>query len=410
MMRWSSRMTALASLAVCVVGGPIMGQETAARLTRVPGTPGEAAAVLVSGAPLVHTAQLLPSDARGQLVGAGDLPAQIRQVLTNLELVLATSQASLTDLVKLNFYVTDDNVAAAVRAELARRWPEEAPATCFVVTRLPLPGAEVALDAVACSRESWPPATSPRRRAAGVATTSPGEHAVICPPAGRVYVAGQAEKGNLREATRRTLGSLEATLRFLQLEWSDVGQLKSFVTPLAEVAEAEAEVRAFFGERPIPPLVWVEWESSLPIEIELVAGARSSPAVAAASTDTRDLEFLTPPGMTTPTIYSRVTRMPGSQTIYVSGLYGEPGRDGAAQVEQIFARLRTILERLDSDLTHLVKATYYVVDNDASVRLNELRPRYYDPRRPPAASKAQVRGVGRTGTTITLDMIAVPAR
>jgi len=40
--------------------------------------------------------------------------------------------------------------------------------------------------------------------------------------------------------------------------------------------------------------------------------------------------------------------------------------------------------------------------------LNELRPLYYDPKRPPAASKAQVSGIGWPNRSITMDLIAVP--
>ena len=62
------------------------------------------------------------------------------------------------------------------------------------------------------------------------------------------------------------------------------------------------------------------------------------------------------------------------------------------------------------DFRHLVKATYYVSDDPASRALNELRPRHYDPARPPAASKAMVAGVGAPGRAITLDMIAVSTK
>jgi hypothetical protein len=55
-----------------------------------------------------------------------------------------------------------------------------------------------------------------------------------------------------------------------------------------------------------------------------------------------------------------------------------------------------------------VKATYYISTDEASAKLNQLRPRFYDPQRPPGASKAPVAGTGRAGKTITLDMIAVP--
>ena len=69
-----------------------------------------------------------------------------------------------------------------------------------------------------------------------------------------------------------------------------------------------------------------------------------------------------------------------------------------------------MLEKTGSDFRHLAKATYYVADDEASRKLGELRPKFYDPRRPPAASKAVVPGVGLAGKTVTLDMIAVAPR
>ncbi|MDB5264114.1 MAG: putative translation initiation inhibitor, yjgF family, partial [Adhaeribacter sp.] len=48
-----------------------------------------------------------------------------------------------------------------------------------------------------------------------------------------------------------------------------------------------------------------------------------------------------------------------------------------------------------------------VSGDQSSTHLNELRPKYYDPKRPPAASKALVKKVGMAGKSITLDMIGV---
>ena len=57
---------------------------------------------------------------------------------------------------------------------------------------------------------------------------------------------------------------------------------------------------------------------------------------------------------------------------------------------------------------HLVKATYYVNDDDLNKWHNTVRPDYFSPRRPPAASKASVSGVGRAGHGIAMDFIVVP--
>jgi enamine deaminase RidA (YjgF/YER057c/UK114 family) len=253
------------------------------------------------------------------------------------------------------------------------------------VTPLPHPDALAALDAVA---------TSDAKDAKRTRT------AAVLPPGSRIYISGQAEKGkDLAEATRKTLASLDATLKFLGRTRGDVVQAKAFLTPMKGVEAARKELASFFGDR-VPPLAFVEWKMTPPIEIELVvAGGKSR--------DGDMIEFLTPPGMTASPIYSRVTRINRGPTIYVGSLYG-PTTSPAAEVEGAFTSLKKVLDDTGSDWKHLAKATYYVSTDAISGKLNELRPKYYDPRRPPAASKAMVTGVGRPGTW-TLDMIAVPA-
>ncbi len=55
----------------------------------------------------------------------------------------------------------------------------------------------------------------------------------------------------------------------------------------------------------------------------------------------------------------------------------------------------------------LSRATYYVADADANTALNKIRPEFYDPQRPPAASNASVIATGVDRTSVTLDVIAV---
>jgi enamine deaminase RidA (YjgF/YER057c/UK114 family) len=212
----------------------------------------------------------------------------------------------------------------------------------------------------------------------------------------------------LKTATRKTLDSLRSTLKFLGRTDQDIVQLKAFVTPMSAAEDVRQIVAEFFGGNVAPPLVLVEWESTAPIEIELVASG--GPTAKDDRERASNVEFLTPPGMTASPVFSRVARIHRGPTIYISGLYGRKASPGAEQVKEIFATLADALRATGSDLRHLAKATYYVADDDASRALNELRPKYFDPLRPPAASKAMVRRVGRAGKTITLDMIAAPVR
>ncbi|MCA9160646.1 MAG: RidA family protein [Planctomycetales bacterium] len=98
----------------------------------------------------------------------------------------------------------------------------------------------------------------------------------------------------------------------------------------------------------------------------------------------------------------------GVSRIYFAGLVATAAGDGASQVISIYEQLDSVLEQCGSDFEHLVKATYYVSDDDASQQLNKLRPNYYNPQRPPAASKAIVPSVAIPQRSISIDMIATP--
>jgi enamine deaminase RidA (YjgF/YER057c/UK114 family) len=69
-----------------------------------------------------------------------------------------------------------------------------------------------------------------------------------------------------------------------------------------------------------------------------------------------------------------------------------------------------VLASFGSDFQHLAKATYYVTNDEIAKAHNAIRPKFYDPARPPAASKALVEGTGHNGSRYVMDMIAVPAK
>ncbi len=348
-----------------------------------------AAAVVVEGSiPLAYTAQLFPLDDAGQVISPGQADRQSEAVLDHLQAVLVRGHSGLDRLVRVHVYAARNDVVPAFRAAFAKRSLGAArPAITYVVGPLRYPDALVAVDAIA--------AAPGEGRGGDIALLTPGS---------RVFVSGQAEAATeMSEATRKTLESLAATLDHLGLKKSDVVQLKAFLRPISSAADVEREVAAFLGMGNAPPLVLVAWESeNSPIEIELVANGANRQGESA-------VEYVTPPGLKASPVFSRVAVVPDGPLIFVGGLYGPKEADGRAQTQAIFALLKDLLSQAGSDFRHLVKATYYVSDDDASRALNELRPDYFDPSRPPAASKAAVAGVGAEGRGLTLDMIAVPA-
>lgn len=359
---------------------------------------GSSLAVVVGGVPLVHTSQIFPASAAAVPTEPAD---QVRQVLQRLDEALKPAGSSLAQAVKLNVYVNHPSVTSLVEQQLAAKFAgAHKPAVSFVTTALPEASQVVAMDAVAVSSKADVKQVE-RLKPAAKGKASP---AAILPAGPRVYISGQAEKGDgtLADATRLTMKSLFDTLAWLELSPADVVEVKAFVTPMKESSVAINEMIKAFGDQAPAPISLVEWTSSLPIEIELVAAARPK-------NNAPVCEFLTPPGMTASPLYARVVRADSPKTIYISGLYGSTNEpSGEAEVRELFAITERLTAAAGSDLQHLVKATYYVTDNDVSTWHNKLRPMFYDPARPPAASKAMVLGTGREKRTITWDLIAVP--
>lgn len=386
---------------ICAALAVFLPKAASAQLRRIePTDSGIPAAVVVKNRALIHTTQLLPlADDGKTIVGGNDAGKQFDRLLDRLKTLLAAEGSSLNEIVKLNVYVTSNAVATTVRKRMAKRFDKaHRPATAFVVTPLPHAQALVAFDAVAATtrgglmRNAWGPLT----------------RVVVSPKRGRlVYISGQAErKGDLAEATRATMRGLYRTIKEFKGDPSRVVQVKTFFNSMQDVKTVDHAIAGFFARDSAPPISHVEWTSRL-IEIEMVL---FWPYSERDQIDNGPVHFHTPNWMKSSPVFSRTAIVDSEEIIYISGLYGRKDGTAAQQVGDIFKTLLRITAATGSDLKHLAKATYYVSDNATSGELNKLRPRFYDPARPPAASKAAVAGVGSAGRGITLDMIAVPKR
>lgn len=365
--------------------------------------PGVSDAVIVDDVPLVHTTQFLPFDKSGSIVGSGDINTQINQVFLNISSSLKQAGSRIDQIVKLNVYIRNSSLIPAVQEQIHKQFKSgKLPALSFVAGDLSHTDALISMDAIAVSAKI---------NTKGVNYLMPNNlssapsvaQAAILPAGPVVYVSGQAVKGALAEATRGTLEQLHTTLTFLGLEKKDIVQIKSFLRPMSDLKIVEKEFSDFFKDATIPPMVNVEWTSKDPvIEIELIA---SSPNTR--SNSGQQLDFITPPGMTASPIYCKVTRINYGQKIFTSGLYGNTSGSVESELTSLFTLMGNIFKNTGSDFKHLVKATYYVGNDIHSAKLNEVRPKYYDPLRPPAASKAMVRNVGKSDAGISIDMIGV---
>lgn len=95
--------------------------------------------VVVSGGRTLYSSGQIPLDPKtGALVGEGDVVAQTKQVLDNLDAVLKAAGMQFSDVVRAGIFLSDLGNFAAVNAAYAERFASAPPARATVeVARLP---------------------------------------------------------------------------------------------------------------------------------------------------------------------------------------------------------------------------------------------------------------------------------
>jgi len=339
--------------------------------------------VIVKDTTLLHSSQVICTDEK--------------QLWTTTQTLLKRGQSGFDEVAKLNLYATQAKRLGQLERFIRQQYPEqECPAICSVVTPLP-DGKTIALDFVAATY----------RKVSQVEKVDVGQNRMSMMPAGqRIYISGQAAREvNLREAATQTLQGLLLTMEFLKRNKQDVASIKAFLMPMENAEFVKQAVTEVFGEGKEPPVVFVQWRSaeSVPVEIEMVAWGGQANKLQPV------VEYLTPPRMTSSPVFSRICRINSGPSIYLSGMSSTTA-DTEGQVQQSFDLLEKNLREVESDIRHLVKATYYVTGGQASSVLGTLRPKIYAPLRPPAASKATVPVIAEGNPEFLMDMIAVPVR
>ncbi|MDF1741727.1 MAG: RidA family protein [Verrucomicrobiales bacterium] len=343
----------------------------------------ETASVSVKRGGLVHTRlfNAAPMDSKERAVA--DLVGQIAGVARAFD-------SSIEMVAKLNLYSasSDSNDQAGIRKAIASHWPAgKQPAITLIPSAIP-GDALLAGDAVI----AVPSQSSEVEIFERDAALMPATRDII-------YVSGRAASGELAPATAGTMTQLFDVLGHLGSNPKDVVQVKAFIQPIDKWEIVEAEIEKSFGGNP-PPVVYVEWiSSSRSTEIELIAAAPDQLG------DKGTISYFTPPEDKRSPVYSRVARVHSDRVIYLSGHHGAGSESDA---KALYAQLKRTATAAGTDLRHFAKATYYVTTPEASASLNTVRPRHYDPERPPAASKVMIRSLDQEYTQLLIDMVAAP--
>ena len=110
--------------------------------------------VSARGGRTIYISGQVAFDAKGQLVGKGDLTAQTKQVFANLDTALKAAGATFNDVVKANYYLLDASQVQVIREVRAQYFTNELPASTLVeVGRLANPDFLVEIEVIAVVAE-----------------------------------------------------------------------------------------------------------------------------------------------------------------------------------------------------------------------------------------------------------------
>jgi len=266
---------------------------------------------------------------------------------------------------------------------------------------LPHRDALVAVDAVAVAAEKGK--TVALQRVEAVAGDNDCADAAVLPRGGIAYLSGvPAEPGLTKSAVDKSMSGLWKTLEALELTPAHVVQIKVFLRPASAADEVRRELKKYFPGQMMPPVVFVEWLATPPVEIELIAQLPLTGEPAP------KVQYYDPPDVRPSKLFSRVALVRTDRQIYISSLFvKKPTGRRMEEALAVFDQLEAILAQAGSDLRHMAKGTYYVSDSGSASGMDRVRLWRYEQGSAPAASKCMVHGVGKAKRTMTLDMIAV---
>lgn len=395
---WSTQLNRLflfAALMTCTAPA----QATIQRAAN-PAADGTEMFVRVTDTPLVFTRQIYAHSLKG------DARAQANDALSALSAALKVAGSDLTRLVRLTAYVSDDTAVSPVEAAVGAHFSTTPVALTLVRTALTQEGALVAFEGVA---EGTSHDSGVERLKTGTA---------ILPRGGKVFVSGEAqEETDLDSSVRMTMDLLFRALAHLGLSPADVVQVKAFVRLFSAHTLVERRIAASFPTdiAPPPPVVLMEWNGEPPVEIEVVAAAKShakaSSAAGLPGPSVSPVSYTFLPWLPRLPVFCHVTEVAsGTPLIFIGAIHGLDTDEPRAQMKTLFERLGSTLFEAGSSYRSLVKATYYYAEPATKAVLDKLRGVYFDPARAPAASAARaVSGLGHHGRAAAIDMIAVPA-
>lgn len=210
-----------------------------------------------------NIAAQLPVDPRtGKLVG-GDIQAQARQCLTNIQAIVESIGHVMDDMVKVTLFLKNMGDLEAVNAVYREFFPRNLPTrTVLAVAALPL-GAAIQMDALLSNGEgTFPQAPCPLIKLARNSCRAPTDplstHTVAFSHYNNIgaqlpvdAATGQLVAGGIQEQAAQCLRNIKNVLESIDVPFDDIVKVTLYLTSLADLEAVNEVYRTFFPDSAI---------------------------------------------------------------------------------------------------------------------------------------------------------------
>ncbi|MDX7898747.1 RidA family protein [Aeromonas media] len=210
-----------------------------------------------------NIAAQLPVDPRTGKLVSGDIQAQARQCLTNIQAIVESIGHVMDDMVKVTLFLKNMGDLEAVNAVYREFFPRNLPTrTVLAVAALPL-GAAIQMDALLSNGEgTFPQAPCPLIKLARNSCRAPTDplstHTVAFSHYNNIgaqqpvdAATGQLVAGGIQEQAAQCLRNIKNVLESIDVPFDDIVKVTLYLTSLADLEAVNEVYRTFFPDSAI---------------------------------------------------------------------------------------------------------------------------------------------------------------
>jgi reactive intermediate/imine deaminase len=296
----------------------------------------------------------------GTLGSSGDVKAQTKQVLDNINATLKSAGSSLANAASMTVYLKNQSDFAAMNEVYRTYWTKDPPARTTVMLPLLNEGlVEIAAVAVpdggnrvVVNPSDW--MVSPNPYSYGIKS---GNTLFLAGLISRNGKDNSTIKGDMAAQTKTVMDNAAAVLKAGGMTFADVVSARIYLTDSAKFQDMNTVYRTYFPTDP-PARATVKADLTSPdyvVEVTMVAVQGAKTAFTTPAEDGK-------PGTKNPNLSSAIRV---GNRLYVSGILGNtPANKGdvKAQTAEALARIGRTIKAAGFDWSHLVEGVVYLPD------------------------------------------------